>query len=83
MPKPTQENQVEPEETDAEPTEKSSDEKKLIAGEDERLKKGIALGALALGLYYMDRLLAEERTVETTEGEQITIRKGILEEFFE
>jgi hypothetical protein len=50
---------------------------------DERIKRAIALGTLVMGVYTMDKLLAEEKTIYLPDNKYIKIKKGFLDEFFE
>jgi len=61
----------------------NSEELEKIKNNDERIKKGIGLGALVLGLYMMDRLLGEEKKIYISQNRYITVKKGFLEEFLE
>lgn len=71
----TEENTDETESTRAE--EMESDEVK-----SERLKRGVSLGALVVGIYTLDRLLGEEKVVTLKDNRQIKVRKGFLDDFF-
>jgi hypothetical protein len=51
--------------------------------ESDLIKKGVGLGAIVLGVYMLDRLLGEEKTVLLRDNTQMKIRKGFLEEFLE
>lgn len=77
-----EEKETEPEK-DTETVEQSDSEQVKKQVDPDMLKKGIALGTLALGLYTMDKLLAEEKTVMLANRETIKVRKGFLDEFFE
>jgi hypothetical protein len=63
--------------------EKSSELKRKLEGESDPVKKGIALGTLAVGVYALDRILAEEKTYVLKNNQQIKVKKGFLDDLLE
>jgi hypothetical protein len=63
--------------------EKSSELKRKLEGESDPVKKGIAIGTLAVGVYALDRILAEEKTYVLKNNQQIKVKKGFLDDLLE
>ena len=49
----------------------------------DKLRKAIALGTIAVSIYTLDRLLADEQVITLSNNQTIKVRKGFLDEFFD
>jgi len=67
-------------EPDPEPSPKKGEPPEL---DPEMITKGIAVGAFLAGVYFLDKLLAEEKYVKDENDQWIMMKKGIFDELFE
>ena len=49
----------------------------------DKIVQGIAVGTFLAGVYFLDKLLADEKYVKDENGNWVNIRKGLFDELFE
>jgi hypothetical protein len=62
-------------------TESQMGEQKLI--NPDLVAKGIAAGSFLAAVYFLDKLLAEEKYVKDENDQWVMVKKGIFDELFE
>lgn len=53
------------------------------APDADKVAKGIAVGAFLAGVYFLDKLLADEKYVKDENDQLVKVKRGIIDDIFD